>query len=280
MVEPEEIVQNAVADFHIHPGYSIDAEGTLDEFCQAAFNMGLSEICFTTHYDADPQNFERDGVMVIGGRKEKLSDDTVRHYLNDITRVHEEYGKIGLMIRPGLEFSYFDGCEKVFADLQSKFQLYYRLGAAHNIDGLCINDKEDSGKLFARYTVDQMADLYFDQLDRLAGSRLVDCLAHLDIYRRFGIEYYGEKINEIHRGRIEKLFATMVANDVGYELNTSAIRHGHADYYPTMEIVNMARAAGARLISLGSDAHCPAQLGLDFNTAATIAYELFPYVDE
>ena len=269
-----------MGDFHVHPGYSIDAKGSLDEFCQWAFNIGLSEICFTTHYDADPALYDRDGIMVIDGKKEKLSESTVRHYLQDIARVHEEYGHIGLMVRGGLEFSYFDGCEKVFAPLQSKFNLHYRLGAAHNIDGLCINDKDDSSKLFAKYELGKLADLYFEQLDRLAGSRLVDCLAHIDVYRRFGTAFYGDEIYTVHRGRIERLFETMRASDVGYELNTSAVRHGHVDYYPTMEIINMARAAGVRLISLGSDAHCPDQLALDFNTAATIAYELFPYVDE
>ncbi|MDD4051723.1 MAG: hypothetical protein PHR28_07495, partial [candidate division Zixibacteria bacterium] len=73
---------------------------------------------------------------------------------------------------------------------------------------------------------------------------------------------------------------TMKANGVGFELNTSAIRHGHPEYYPAMEIVNLARAAGVQLIALGSDAHNPDQMALDFETAATVAYELFPYVDE
>lgn len=280
MFELPRLQQQAVGDFHIHPGYSIDAEGTLDEFCLAALSVGLSEICFTTHYDADPQNFDRDGIMVIDGQREKLSDDAVKHYLDDITRVHQEYGLMGLMIRPGLEFSYYEGCEKHFAELQAKFKLYFRLGAAHNIDGFCINDREDSAKLFAKYSAVQMADRYFDQLDKLASSGLIDCLAHLDIYRRFGTEFYGDEINSVHRGRIEKLFETMKANDVGYELNTSAIRHGHFEYYPTMEIVNAAREADVRLIALGSDAHGVNQLALDFDMAATVAHELFPYVDE
>jgi histidinol-phosphatase (PHP family) len=72
----------------------------------------------------------------------------------------------------------------------------------------------------------------------------------------------------------------MIRNNVGYEINTSAIRHGHAEYYPNMDIVNMARAAGVRLIALGSDAHHPDQLALDFDAASAVAYELVPYVDE
>jgi histidinol-phosphatase (PHP family) len=84
----------------------------------------------------------------------------------------------------------------------------------------------------------------------------------------------------IHQGRIEKVFETMNKNQVGFELNTSAIRHGQFEYYPNMDIVNMARAAGTRLMALGSDAHRPADLALDFDAAAAVAYELVPYVDE
>jgi len=84
----------------------------------------------------------------------------------------------------------------------------------------------------------------------------------------------------IHRGRIEKLFETMGRHGVGFELNTSAMRHGHVEYYPNMEIVNMARRAEVPLIALGSDAHHPDQLALDFDAASAVAYELMPYVDE
>jgi histidinol-phosphatase (PHP family) len=34
-------------DYHIHPNYSIDAEGEVEDFCKAALNAGLKEIAFT-----------------------------------------------------------------------------------------------------------------------------------------------------------------------------------------------------------------------------------------
>lgn len=272
--------QVAMSDYHVHPDYSIDAKGTLEQYCQEAFNSGLSEICFTSHYDADPVHIEQEGLMVIDGRKEKVSDDTVAHYLNHIDRVREEYGSIGLLVRSGLEFGYFHGCQKPLADLQEKFPLDFRLGSVHVIDDLCVCCKDLAPRLFAKYTLPQLADRYFDQLVQCASTGLFDCLGHMDVYRRYGAEYYGPEIDTIHRGRIEKVFQAMRKYNVGFELNTSAIRHGHREYYPAMEIVNLAREAGVPLLRLGSDAHCPQQLALDFEAAATVAYELFPYVDE
>lgn len=280
MFEMQRVPIEMAADRHIHPNYSFDAEGTLDEYCEAALNACILEICFTTHYDADPRSIEREGFIVIEGKREPVSDDAVKVYVDDIARVHQEYGLLGLMVRPGIEFGWFDDCPKEVERLRSKFKLDYCLGAVHNLDSYCICWKDDVEKMSTAWSLDRLADEYFARLDRCAASGVFDSLAHLDIYRRFGREYYGPEIDHIHRGRIEKLFATMKAHGVGYEVNTSAIRHGHHEYYPCMEIVNLAREAGVTMRALGSDAHHPSQLGLDFEAASAMAYELFPYVDE
>jgi len=274
------LICDCVADRHIHPDYSFDARGSIDDYCRAAVGIGLLEICFTPHFDADPARIDHEGYMIIDGRKTALSEDTVQHYMDNVRRAYAEYGQMGLTVSGGLEFGYFPGCEKVISQLQSKIELDWNLGAVHGIGDLCLCEKEDALKLFEKYTLEQLADRYFEMLDRCAATGLFNCLAHLDIYRRFGLEYYGEEVMTIHRGRIGKLFETMNKHHVGYELNTSAIRHGHYEYYPNMEIVNMARAAGTPLISLGSDAHSPGQLALDFDAASAVAYELVPYVDE
>jgi histidinol-phosphatase (PHP family) len=218
--------------------------------------------------------------MVINGGRERLYVESVRHYLSDVTRVAEEYGKIGLLVRGGLEFGYFPGCEKEIGDLQKQVNLYLRLGAVHLIDDLCICCGEEAPRVFGRLSLSQFADRYFALMDQAAASGLFDCLAHVDVYRRFGQTHYGNDVLTIHRGRVEKLFETMCSHGVGFEVNTSAIRHGLAEYYPTMEIINLAREQGVSLLTLGSDAHRPSDIALDFDAAIGVAYELTPYVDE
>lgn len=265
----------------MHCNYSFDAEGSIDDYCRRAMAIGLLEICFTSHYDADPTRSDHEGYMVINGQREPLTDETIRVYFDDLQRAYKEFGPAGVMVKSGLEFGYFDGCEKPISDLITKFPLDYRLGAVHTIeDDLCICCKEDAAKVFARNTLEQFADKYFARLDKCAATGLFHCLAHIDVYRRYGLDYYGEEIMTIHRGRIEKVFETMRRNNVGYELNTSAIRHGLTEYYPCMDIINLARATGTQLVAMGSDAHHPDQLALDFDPASAVAYELIPYVDE
>ncbi len=270
----------AVADYHVHPDYSIDAQGSIDDYCRAAIHVGLREICFTTHYDADPTRSGSEGYMVIEGNREPLSDDCVQHYLDSVGKAYAKYGPSGLMVRAGMEFGYYPGCEEHLAGVQADFPLHYRLGAVHSIDDHCLCCRDEAPQLFAKFTLERLADRYFELLDDAAATGLFDCLAHIDVYRRYGRGHYGEKIKTIHRGRIDKLFETMARHDVGFEINTSAIRHGLPEYYPSMEIINEARAHGVRLLALGSDAHRPDQIALDFDTASSVAYELMPYVDE
>jgi histidinol-phosphatase (PHP family) len=276
----ERLVCDAVSDHHVHCNYSFDAEGSIDQYCQRAMRIGLLEICFTSHYDADPERIDHEGYMVINGQREPLSDDAIKAYLDDLKRAYREYGPAGVMVKSGLEFGYFDGCEKPISELLARFPLDYRLGAVHSIDGYCICCKDDAQKVFAKYTLEQLADKYFATLDKCAATGLFHCLAHIDIYRRYGLEYYGDEVMTIHRGRIEKVFETMRKNHVGYELNTSAIRHGLAEYYPCMDIVNLARETSTPMVAIGSDAHRPDQLALDFDPASAVAYELIPYTDE
>jgi histidinol-phosphatase (PHP family) len=274
------LTTTCAGDRHLHPDYSIDASGSIEDFCRAAFDRGLVEICFTTHFDIDPELKETDGFMVVEGQKRPASKDAITHYLDAVNTANETYCGIGLMVKGGLEFGYFGGCARQHKEIIDTFELAYRLCGVHTLDGLNISCPDDSKKLFARYSLEQLADKYFGVLDEAAATGLYDCLAHIDLYRRFGTAYYGDAIMTIHQGRIEKLFETMKRNEVGFEINTSGLRHGLDEYYPGMDIVNRARAAGVRVVALGSDAHKPEDVGHDFDFAATIAHELFPYVDE
>ena len=57
-----------VGDYHVHPDFSIDAKGSLREYCDRAIELGLSEIIFTTHVDSSPA-FDKYNYIIIEGQK-------------------------------------------------------------------------------------------------------------------------------------------------------------------------------------------------------------------
>jgi len=270
----------ALADYHIHPDFSVDAEGSVEEFCEASLSKGLAEICFTTHYDCNPKLAPEDKVIRIDGKIKPQSIENMAEYVKEVHRAHEQFYPLGLMVRCGVEVGYYPGCEDEIQKLFSTYPFHFKLAAIHELDDINICKREAMKKTAEEMDIHEFAERYFRLVQMAVEGRLFDAIAHFDYYRKYGREFYGDELMTIHREYVPDVFESMKNYDVGLEINTSAIRRGESEYYPSMDIVNLARSAGARIMAIGSDAHHPDQVALDFEVAAGIAYELFPYVDE
>src|SRR3972149_9790012 len=93
-------------DCHVHPDYSLDASGTIDEYCQKALQIGLKGICFTSHFDIDPERKEIDAFMRVKGKITPLSQQTVEAYIEETENAKSRYEPSGLKIKTGLEADY------------------------------------------------------------------------------------------------------------------------------------------------------------------------------
>ncbi len=271
----------SLADYHVHPDFSFDAKGSLDEFCEVAVERGLTEICFTTHYDTDPRLPEHHRRMNIGGASVPTTFENIGKYVDAVAETAEKYIGRELVVQCGIEVGYFSGCENEIKELFNNYNFHYKLGSIHQVGQIDICNEKSMQDAITRFDINQFGDAVFEDLCKSAECRLFDALGHVDMYKKYGIKTYGEGILKIHQGRIEKLFEIMSETGVGYELNTSGLRRGHSDYYPSIAIINMARAAGVRVVAVGSDAHRPEEVAFDFENAASIAYELTsPYCGE
>lgn len=267
----------ALADYHIHPNFSVDAEGSIDEFCVAARQKGLSEICFTTHYDTNPDDSEWGRSIRIDGKLMLNSIENFAHYVRAVEAAQKDSP---MVIKCGVEVGYYPGCEDEIRKLIEIYPIEYKLGAVHEVGYVCICNEESIVKAKGNIPLEKLADDYFALVKQMIESGLFDTVAHLDMYKWYALKYYGDDVLTIHRGRIEPVFEAMVKYNTGIEINTAALRKGHTEYYPTMEIVNMARKAGVRIAAIGSDAHRPSEVAYDFEAAKMIAYDLFPYCNE
>ncbi len=72
-------------DYHIHPNYSPDAQGTIADFCQKAMEIGLRELCFTTHYEPDPARAGKEWISVAGERM-PVESDWIEFYFEEIEK--------------------------------------------------------------------------------------------------------------------------------------------------------------------------------------------------
>ncbi len=249
------------ADYHVHPDYSLDAVGTIDQYCQRALELGLKEICFTTHYDSDPFRKDEDPFMRIEGEIVPLSEDNVKRYIENVRRAGEKYGSLGFLVKVGLEVDYAPHIEKQLRRDLALFDLDYLLGAVHCLDHIAISASNEAERYFKGKSLDEMVTDYYEVLTQAVESGLFDAIAHLDIYKKYGLGFYGEKTLTAYRGLVEPVLELMVNNDVGMEINTGVLRRGHKEFCPGPEILNLALKMGVKIVAFGSDAHKVEHLG-------------------
>jgi histidinol-phosphatase (PHP family) len=254
-------------DYHVHPDYSLDASGTLDQYCRRALELGLKEICFTTHYDTDPVRKDEDPFMRIDGKIVPLSEENVKKYIEDVRKANQIYSPKGLSVKAGLEVDYAPHIEESLKKDLAFLDLDYILGAVHCLDHIAISASKEAESYFKRKSLKGLCQEYYKILGKAVKSGLFDAMAHLDIYRKYGLAFYGEEILTAHRGLVERVLKLMVENDVGMEINTGLLRKGHKEFSPSLEILNLALKINVKIIAFGSDAHKVAHLGKDIKEA-------------
>ncbi len=265
-----------IGDSHVHPDFSVDATGSVREYCTRAFELGLFEITFTSHYELPPERKDKMGYFMIDGQRVPAGPDAVKRYIETVREVGEEFFPAGLKVGCGLEVGWNKNLyDRLAKDLES-FDLDFVIGSIHDVRDVPILEKEFAPEFFGSHPIEFWIGDYFKVAEEAAESELFDVLGHLDCYKRYGLKVYGDAIKTAHAPYLESLFEKMKSHDMFLELNTAGIRHGLGEYYPSMDIINTARRLGVRVSTLGSDAHKPEQLAYDFEAASQLVHEILP----
>jgi len=258
-----------VFDYHIHPNYSIDAQGSIEEFCQSSLIKGLKEIAFTTHFDTDTIA-EDCYVSVKGKRMDGLEGAWLEDYEATIRAAGDKYKEKGLKVLLGVEVDYISDVENILPEQFYSTDFDIILGSTHLIDHIAISAADRAPEAFRKYTVEELGDKYYTLLLDAIESELFDILSHLDLYRRFGQAFYGNEILEIWRPYINNLAASMRRHNVGFEINTSPLRNGQIQPMPDENIIKALKEAGVLTTTIGSDAHNPSDVGAGVGNAIQI----------
>jgi histidinol-phosphatase (PHP family) len=255
-------------DCHVHPDYSLDASGSIEEYCQKALQIGLKGICFTTHYDIDPKRRDIDAFMRVKGKVTPLSEKIVKIYLDDIERAKRKYEPLGLKVKTGLEIDYAPEIEDNLGENLSRFKLDYILGAVHCLEHIAITSSEEAYQYFEKRSAGKLCEDYYTTLISGIKSGLFHCIAHLDGFKKYALDYYAEELLKEEKKWIDPLLQEIKDNNVGIELNTGWFKKGKREFFPDEEILKRAKELRVKIVALGSDAHRVEELGLGLKEAA------------
>ena len=257
-------------DYHIHPDYSYDADGAVDDYCEQALRMGVSEICFTTHYNLGPiggRGYARHRGRVIPSDHEGWLAD----YWEDVKDAAHVYRDQGLTVKAGLEVDYIEGREEGIQSAISGFPWDYVMGSVHYIEGLSLMFPDEARRIFRDHTIDTLVASYYRKVVNAVELGVFNTIAHLDCYGKYGQEFYGEEILRAHRGCARPALEGMARMGVGIEVNTAPWRRRRPEFMPSNPLLKDCREAGIEVVTVGSDAHGVTQLGRWMDEAVSAA---------
>jgi histidinol-phosphatase (PHP family) len=228
----------------MHSNNSVDGADSIAEMCENAVETGLYEIAVTDHFEPESTN--------PGYKEYKPSV-----YWSELESARDKY-RGRLKIKAGVEL----GQPHLFpntSDLLVKSHPYdYVIGSAHKFPG-----DTDVGELdFSSIKLDDLYDMYLKQLKELIVWGNFDCIGHLDLIKRYSVGCYTSRITlAAHYQLLKQVLQLVISKGKGIEINTSSLRQSIKETMPGLDVLKIYRELGGEILTIGSDAHCAADVG-------------------
>lgn len=234
------------ADSHTHSSCSPDGSVTMAEMVRGAAAAGVQELTITDHCDL----LSMEGTI-------DLEFDWLPHR-EQFAQARPVAEELGIKLNYGIEI----GGVATFQDRANEIlseELDFVLASVHNLS------VEAGCKDFYNMDFRNKPELcrtcledYFASMETTVAWGNFDSLAHVPYLLRYMRDRDGMPISLApYEGRIRAIFRTLIQKDKALELNTCRGRSVE-DY---RDLFTWYRQEGGRLVTLGSDAHEPENIG-------------------
>ncbi len=251
-------------DYHFHTEFSGDSTTPVRNQIERAILLHMDSLCVTDHHDYDvdsPIDFTLDPEI----------------YFNTMCQLREEY-KERIDLRIGIELGLQPHLKQYYDQLLKRYDFDYVIGSTH-----FINRKDAAYPEFFEGRREEDAYLqYFEAtLDNVKLKDAYDAAGHIDYIVRYGPNKAAYYNYHAYRDIIDEILKTVIEMGKGIELNTAGYRKGIGQSNPSGDIIKRYRELGGEIITVGSDAHIPEDLGADFQTAKELLKQCgFSYYTE
>ncbi len=241
-------------DYHLHPGYSLDAEGSLEDYIKMAIKLNYQEIGFTPHLEISKKRKESDDFIKLGNRIVDMRSDWLSHYFSEVEKMKKKYKEI--KIKAGIEVGYYEEEEEEIREIVKRYPFDYILGAIHSLDSISITEAKENERLIKAFSnAGEYLERYFYLLKKAIESRIFTHIAHIDIYKKFGYKIFGMEIKVLGLRYLKDILKLMKENNISLEINTSGFRQFFKESYPSEEIIRLCKKVGIKRFLIGSDTH-------------------------
>ena len=237
----------------------------MEEIIQKALKKGLSAICITNHSETFVEGEGLPGTVQPDalGRFKKTKQE-----INEYQKKYPDF-----IIGFGGEIQYEDDMQPV-TELVEKTPFDFILGSIHNLEGINISGHEHADRFFGDQKEDEAYNRYFEEILKLVEWGKIDAMAHFDIIKKFGCDFYGPFKPEKYKTILTAIIQKMKDKGIGMELNTGSMHRRCHELFPHPDILKWCLEIGIENFTLGSDAHEPHEIARHFDEALIIAKEV------
>jgi len=235
-----------LVDYHIHTKLCGHARGEPEQYVREAIRKGLKEIGFADHMP----------MLRIRDEHLTMKPEELPLYVGMVRDLQESVDE--LTIRLGIEMDYIPGQMDEIWEAAEPYDFDYVYGAVHYLDGWDFGDS----RTLSRYQgedPDAMYERYFDLFCEAVERGGFDVMAHPDLVKKHGART-SLPVNRMYDAAADALARA----DVAIEVNSSGLRKRIVELYPTLDFLSTCASRGVA-VTLGSDAHSPGQVGMDFD---------------
>lgn len=251
-------------DYHFHTEFSGDSDTPVRAQLERAIALGMKSLCITDHHDYDvdsPIDFT-------------LNLD---RYMEALFLLKEEY-KNRIELRIGIELGLQPHLKEYFNGLLASYPFDFVIGSTH-----FVNRKDPCYPEFFQGRREEEAYLQYFQatLDNVRKLDTYDVAGHIDYIVRYGPNRDAAYSYEAFQDILDGILKAIIEHGRGIECNTAGLRKGLSEPNPCTGILKRYRSLGGEILTIGSDAHTPEDLGYEFERARALLLECgFTYYTE
>lgn len=235
-------------DTHIHCHFSGDSDAAPEAMIYAAQEKNLDGICFTDHLDYD---YKEDPKLFL------LDVDA---YQKEIASLKELY-RNKFPILWGIELGLQPQVAEKNNRITTAYPFDFVIGSSHVVNGC---DPYYPDYFEGRPEEEAFIEYFESILANIHTDTDYDVYGHLDYVVRYAPNqdrfYSYKRFADI----IDEILRTLISQGKGIELNTGSFKYGVFQPNPCEDILARYRQLGGEIITLGSDAHKPADVAHSF----------------
>lgn len=246
------------SDYHLHSHFSGDSDAPMEAMILRAVELGFTQMCFTEHMDFD--------YPVTSETPSGLFEVNTDSYLFDLLRYREKYAD-QIRVCFGIELG-------MQPHLSAKNARYVK---AHDFDFVIASTHvvKRTDPYYPSYfegrSDEEAYRSYFEEtLANMRSFTDYDVYGHIDYVIRYGQTKDRDYCYEKYQDLFDQMIDLLLSHKKGIEINTGGLRKGLQEAHPCTEFLRRYRKKGGEIITVGSDAHTPADMGSHFGRAAEI----------